>query len=156
MNDVIIRKATLSDLPAIQDLNHGLFEHENQYEHALHMNWPYEDVGKNFLRRMIVEENAICMVAEKDKKIIGYINGAILSIDAVRPIQRIQLVNLFILDQWRHQKIGSQLTDAFMQWAKEKQVQKVIVIAKAANTQARNFYEKLQFKPYTIQYEKDI
>ena len=51
---VVIRKASLTDLKSIQDLNYKLFELEfNNFDPALDIKWLYYEFGKNYFQKII-------------------------------------------------------------------------------------------------------
>jgi len=51
--DVIIRKAKEEELKLIQELNHQLFLHDQEYDSLLDMKWPFGKVGEDYFRGRI-------------------------------------------------------------------------------------------------------
>ncbi len=146
----------MEDFPNLQQLNLGLFRHEAKKDSLINTNWPLEDAGKSFLRRMITSGESVCLVAQADNQLIGFLTGALLYFDTIRPIQRAQLINIFVEEQYRDQQTGTKLVDEFVKWCNEKQVKRILVTAQAGNTLGIKFYEHLGFHQYMAQMEKEI
>src|SRR5438034_3728104 len=111
MENITLRNATLNDFSLIQQLNHALFEDEFRRDTLLHLGWSYEETGERFLRRMIVDENCFCIVAEQQQNVIAYLAGVLLPIDSVRPVKRSELVNIFIKEEFRSRGIGTHMVE---------------------------------------------
>lgn len=47
-----IRRAGLTDLRVVQDLNYQLFVHDSEFESELNMDWPYQEGEEYFKRRI--------------------------------------------------------------------------------------------------------
>lgn len=148
---ISIRRAELSDLKKIQDLNHELFRHDNAYYHDLNLDWPYETDGEAYFRKCITEhDRLISLVAEQDEKIIGYLNGCIQKPYAAVQGIRAEIENMCVADSFRSHGIGTQLIDEFKKWAKTKKADYLFVGAYAKNTRAIAFYQNNGFEPYEL------
>jgi len=69
-NEVVVRKAEITDLKYIQRLNKELFDLEfKNYDSTLKPEWPISDEGEEYFKDAI--ENSIVIVATIDNKVIG-------------------------------------------------------------------------------------
>ncbi len=82
----------------------------------------------------------ICFVAEKDKKIVGYVS---LSEDEVK--------KLFVLPKFHKKGIGKKLLDKIEKVARGKRIKKLVLYS---NFYAEPFYKKCGFKKIKISLQK--
>ena len=75
LNNLVIRKATISDLEDILRLNFELFKHVyKKFDKTLNLNLTYGKIGKKYFKNTIVDEKyGFAEVIEYEKKIIGYL-----------------------------------------------------------------------------------
>lgn len=149
MEKVIIRKANLEDLNAIQELNNNLFELEfNNFDDTLKVGWPFEKEGTEYFENMLNGE--IVFVAEVEEKIVGYLAGSICEEVSYITETFAELDNMYIDDDYRRFGIGTLLMDEFKKYCKEKNMQNIKVTASAKNSRAIQFYMKNGFEDYNI------
>ncbi len=153
--DVNVRKAKIEDIKIIQDLNHDLFASDGPRDPFMNHNWPYE-YGEAYFQRKITEKDSICVVAENETEIIGYLAGVVRSVESWRPVKRTELENMFVKTKYRSQGVGTKLANEFLKWSKEKGVQRALVVAYATNEKAIKFYQKMGFIPESISLEAEI
>lgn len=111
-NDIIIRKAEMSDLKEIQNLNKILFELEfEKYDDSLNTNWPISDDGKEYFESAI--NNSITLVALFENKLVGYLIGSLNTQNTYNIYSQAELDNMCILDKYRKLGIGSKLFSKF-------------------------------------------
>lgn len=144
----------MKDLKAIQELNLKLFEKEyKEYDPKLNMDWTFGKDGTKFFTSRI--KNGFAAVAETDGKTIGYIVGGKAKDYSYRIINNTaELDNMFVLEPYRNQKIGTMLVEAFLNWCKEKEYGHIKVSAVAQNEAAIRFYRKFGFNDYTLTLER--
>ena len=149
MEKILIRKANLEDLNAIQKLNNNLFELEfNNFDDTLKVGWPFEKDGKEYFENMLNSE--IVFVAEVEEKIVGYLAGSICEEVSYITETFAELDNMCIDDEYRRFGIGTLLMDEFKKYCKEKNMQNIKVTASAKNSRAIQFYMKNGFEDYNI------
>ncbi len=122
--EVIIRKAKLSDVPAISRI-----EVESS-------NTPWS--AKAITHDVTQNEKAYVIVAEKDGERIGYVDAWILSGEA-------QLNNIAVLEEYRGQGVGEALLSHLVDYCKENYCQLITLEVRKTNTAAINLYEKFGF-----------
>jgi len=151
--NVHIRKATIRDLPELTEMSAALIRSDAQFDDALTDRWSYDEEGQKYLKKRIRGRKGICFVAEIDGKVVGYATGALLSIENWRPVSRAELDNLYVSGEYRSKGVGASLIGAFIEWSKEKKVDRVVLHAVAQNEQAVSFYQRNSFVPQHLIFE---
>lgn len=153
-----IRKATIEDLKSVQELNSMLFKKEVQdYGEDFDEAWAFSENGTKCISDWIQSENCITFVAEEGNKIIGYAAGEIRELPAWRKKSKAaELVEIFVLADYRGHGIGSQLVEKFLVWSKEKGVERIKIEASAGNLDAIRFYKRKGFKEKEIYLENEL
>lgn len=102
-------------------------------------------------------ENSVTFVAEEESKIIGYAAGEIRELPAWRKKSKAaELVEIFVLADYRSHGIGSQFVEEFIKWCQEKGVQRIKIEASFGNTPGINFYKKHGFHEQEVVLEKEL
>ena len=149
MNNTIIRKASIEDLDAIQNLNNSLFELEkNNYDSTLVKDWPLSEEGKEYFIDLI--ENHYTIVAIFDDNIIGYLAGTIEEKGSYVEIQYGEINNMFINDKYRGYGIGKLLVNNFKEYCRTNHISNIKVVASYKNKNAIEFYHKNGFEEFDI------
>ena len=64
-----------------------------------------------------------------------------------------ELESMYVREAYRGQGVGQQLVQKFLEWARERGVERVSVTAYVANERAVAFYEKLGFTAKSLTLE---
>lgn len=152
MDKIDIRPAKISEINTIQDLSHALFESDGPRDKHLNHNWPYED-GKKYFKKRIIDPEYICVVADINNEVIGYLSGAVLPVDSWRPVKRTELENMFVAEKFRREGVGKKLIEEFIKWSKGKKADKATVDVYASNKKAIKFYKREGFTPEALNLE---
>ena len=151
------RKAEISDINSILDLNNDLckFEMEEGFDNYI-KDWSISDESREYFLDLI--KNQFVIVAEEDEKIVGYLAGSINEEGAYSYYEgkTAELQNMFILNDYRKFGIGSKLINDFENWCKENQVKRMMVTASIDNESAQCFYRKNGFKNINITLKKEL
>ncbi|AQQ52155.1 ribosomal protein S18-alanine N-acetyltransferase [Planococcus lenghuensis] len=106
-----------------------------------------------FYHEVFYNDNALYLVAEADKRVVGYC-GMWLILDEAH------ITNVAILPQERGKKLGEGLMRAAIQAAKEQGARHMTLEVRVSNETAQNLYRKLGFieggvrkRYYTDNYE---
>ena len=134
----------------------NLFKDEFTRDHLLNTRWTFEETGERFLRRMIIDDNAICILAEQGEQIVAYLIGCLLPIDSVRPVKRAELANMYVEKKWRNQGLGTKMIHQFLEWSKRRGATHAVVGAQWANENAIKVYKKSGFHPYHLRLEMEL
>ena len=154
--DIVIRKATPTDLPALQKLGTELMLSEARFDPLLDKQWYLSEHGAEYLLNEIRGTDHICFVAQAEDELIGYASCKIVAEDTSRPGKRAELDNLVVTEQYRGHGAGHQLVATFKQWAKEQGATKVRLVANALNEDALRFYGANGFKDFQVIIEADL
>jgi len=150
MRNVVIRRAVIEDLQAVQDLNHTLFVSDSQHYADLNTDWPYSAVGEKYFRDRIAGTAGVCLVAEQVGKVIGYVAGGWSSLPAEAYTgTRAELENICVAAEARDHGVGAKLVEALFMWAKAEGADHIMVNAYTPNEGALNFYRQQGFGDYS-------
>jgi len=155
-NYMQIRNATTDDLSVIQRLNHELFLSDNAWNGDLDCDWPYNEEGEKYFREAIESERYISVVAEIDGKVIGYLNGFIRKPNGAYLGKRAEIDNMCVTEMVRGHGIGTALINEFKKWAKNNDVERIMVEAFSANEKAIAFYQKNGLSTYATVLTEEI
>ncbi len=155
---VQIIRATPKHLKYVQRLNKMLFEKEQrEYDKTLNLQWTFGKAGTAYYKKHITAEDCSVFIALVDNKIVGYLCGGIIKDHSYRKSPRAaELDNMFVLDKYRSQGVGTALHKAFVAWCKTMNVKMLRVVTSAKNAGAINFYHKKGFKDYSLVLESNI
>ena len=98
--DIEIKKADITYLKDIQNLNNQLFELEyNSFDPALKVGWTFEEKGTNYFKNML--ENEIVYIALDKDKVVGYLAGSINIQGSYVTKSLAEVDNMFVLEEYR-------------------------------------------------------
>lgn len=145
-----IRKAVLSDLSQVQDLNHKLFESDLKHFNDLNTEWPYQKEGEEYFKKRINEKDGVCFVAEVDGQVVGYVAGgwSHLNFSAYKG-KRAELENIYVDVEYQRLGIGAALVDKLYKWFKEQGATHIMVDTSVKNQNAISFYHNTGFEDYS-------
>ncbi|MEK7629032.1 MAG: GNAT family N-acetyltransferase [Patescibacteria group bacterium] len=153
-----IRKAKPEDLSEVSKLNLELFNIQHEFDPTANLDWTFSADGQEYFKARISGEDSFVEIVENEEKnIIGYIMCTILK----RPLYRIdvkyaELESIYIKPEHQGEKLGSQLTNNFINWCRENKVNYVSVIPSAQNESAIKFYRKNGFENYDLVMQLDL
>lgn len=157
MENINIRKATIEDLPTIQQLNHLLFLKEGkEYDPILNTDWPLEEAGEKYFRKAIEDEDRVALIAESAGTIVGYAVGRSWTTSVYTQHIISELDNILVLEEYRSLGAGGKLVQAFLDWSREKKAGRAIVEAFGQNSRAIAFYKKNGFGDYQTKLKIDL
>ena len=150
---ITIRHAAEKDVPIIVELNHALFQEDaGQRDPFMNLNWPQEE-GHEYFSKLMRSERGLGLLAEAEGKVIGYLVGYLRRSSSLRPVKMAELESMYVREAYRGQGVGQQLVQKFLEWARERGVERVSVTAYVANERAVAFYEKLGFTAKSLTLE---
>ena len=122
---MVIKEANRNDVKHIVSLNRKLNEYKETLNDYYLPKTNLEKVVPNYLARalnfVVTSENEVLFVAEEKGRIVGYIAG---SIEDRAPVYKVErrgdILMAFVLDEYRGQGIGRELTESIIKWFKEK------------------------------------
>ncbi len=154
----LIRKAKPDDLPEISKLNLELFKIQHEFDPTANLEWTFSPDGQEYFKTRISTEDSFTEVVEDESgKLIGYIFGTIFKRQPWRIEGKYaELESIYIKPEYQGEKLGSQLTNNFINWCRENKVNYVSVIPSAQNESAIKFYRKLGFSDYDLVMHLDL
>ena len=155
--NIILRNATLQDLPIIQHVNNLLFEYEteNGFDNYI-SNWALGEESAEYFSELI--QNQFVIIAETEKEPVGYLAGSIYQDNTYSYYEgkTAELENMLVVEKYRKFGIGSKLVNAFLKWCKDNSARRVLVTATIGNETAISFYKKNGFKELNITLKKEL
>ncbi len=142
-NNYIIRKAEQKDIQEIQRLSQLLVEYCSKICKSKYMgnlNWSFSKDGKDNFEEYI--EKHVIYVAEIENKIVGYMCGKIIQPDCWRTYNSMELVNLFVMEEYRNMGIGTEFVNLFKKKCKENNINTIKIYTLCDNEKAMDFYKK--------------
>lgn len=149
MNNICIRKAKESDLPAIEKLIVELIESMKTKE-----DFDPTIAIKN-CRNFLHNSSSYLLVAERDRAVIGFINITI-RLTLLHPGGSGLIDELIVGKAYRKKGIGKLLIDATIEKCKQLGCCEVEVSTEFTNTTARRFYKNSGFEERGVTLEKDL
>ena len=147
---MIIRKATLNDLPQIQELNNQLFELElANFDKHLIKGWPLSPEGKQYFQDAINQGYVIVAETKIKKEGASHVVGYLLAEETSIPYYNFkiaELCNMCVDSQYRKQGIGNALYKEFEKHFTAQGIAHFIVTASYKNESAKAFYKKMGFE----------
>ncbi len=154
--EIKIRIAVEKDIAQIVELNYALFQEDaGQRDPYTNLNWPREE-GEDHFSRLVSGQRSICLLAEIEGDIVGYLVGYVSGADSLRPVELAELESMFIKAGYRGQQVGTNLVSRFIEWARENRAQRISVTAYPANKTALDFYKAVGFEPKSLTLELGI
>jgi len=150
MSDVDIRKWERKDIDNFKNLSKKLCAYDrDNFDSTLKCDWLDTTYWKAFLDELIVDENICFLLAEIDWKTVAYLVGELIEKLPWRNTwNQTEIVELFVLDEYRWHKIWNNLIDSFKEWSLNKWVKNIKVLVSSWNQKAIKFYNKNGFDDY--------
>jgi GNAT superfamily N-acetyltransferase len=136
---VITRRATIADIDVMTGLLYQLFSIEEDFT------FNAENQKKGLALIIESEQSAVALVAEHEGKVIGMLTAQTNISTAEGGIAAV-LEDMVIEKELRGKGIGKQLMQAMEQWARDKGIKRLQLLADKTNTPALAYYNKLGWK----------
>ena len=143
MDAIVTRKATLNDLPVLNDLHQLLVNAERPFDETIKDGIViYYD-----LRALIESDDAELLVLEKEGTLVGCGYAHIRTAKSyLRYEEYAHLGFMYVVPEYRGMGLNQQLIAALKQWVLSKGVKEVRLEVYEENTAAVKAYEKAGFK----------
>jgi len=139
MDNLIIRKATISDIPIMIELLNQLFSIEKDFI----FNKLKHEAG---LELLINEgKTSRVLVAETNGKVVGMLSAQ-MNISTVEGTYAITLEDMVVDINYRKKGIGKRLMKTMEEWALNNGITRLQLLADKTNTPALAYYEKQGWK----------
>ena len=150
MNDVSIRKATLNDITALQQLEQELIEFERPFDRFLN------DSGVIYydLDALISNKESAVFVAESGAEVVASGYGQMReSKPYIASEQHCYLGFIYVKSDFRGQGLSRKIVETLINWAKSQGVGHFLLDVYSDNDGAIGAYEKFGFKPRSVSME---
>lgn len=119
-----VREMTIEDGAVVAEIEHQSFSDA----------WSEKAVLET-----LEQKNSVCFVAEKAGKRVGYLL-------AYTAADEVEIARIAVIDEMKRQGAGHALMEALKGWAKEHQIEKILLDVRVSNQAAGAFYEKEGFE----------
>lgn len=146
-----VEPATLDDVDRLVELEAGLFrEDAGQHERFADVTWP-EREGRVDFEHLLGNPSAIVLLAWVDTVIVGFAVGYLQPSAPTRlPVTYGVLRSLYVEPAHRNAGVGSQLSAAFVTWARANGCAEAHVESYVANEGAQRFYARHGFEAVSV------
>lgn len=154
---MIIRKATQSDIPVLNELLQDILQ-----VHHLARPDIFKSEGQKFseeeLRQLLDNPAKSVFVYELEGQVVGHLFCEITTAtsDVLEPVKTLYIDDLCVGSSARGQKIGEQLYTFALTYAKEQGCHNLTLDVLADNAGAVRFYDRLGMKPQKFRMEQLI
>ena len=154
-NQLTIRKANIEDITKIIDLGEKLQNESKEFETNLIFN---KDEAMERYKNELQNDNALIIVAEEDKEIIGYQYNFISELDYLSHDNlECTFEAIYIIPEQRAKGISKKLMAFSENWAiNDKKVNRIKSNIYSGNIKSEKLHEVYGFKSYNIEYIKLI
>jgi ribosomal protein S18 acetylase RimI-like enzyme len=153
-SDVLIRRAEARDLPEVGELGAALMRAHYAFD-PLRFLEPGGGDNKGysqFLGSLLDEDGAAIFVAERQRKIVGYVYAAIEPLSWKDLRDECGFVHdLLVSDAARGGGIGEALLEVAIEWLREQGMPRVVLGTAAQNGRARRLFERHGFRPTMVE-----
>jgi len=150
---ITTRIATIADLGTLYSFEQGIVETERPFDCTLR-----NDVIHYYdLKELINSPNAMVIVAEEQGEILG--SGYAEIRDAKEYLDHTHYVHLgfmFTRPAARGKGINKAILDELINWARTKKIKEIRLEVYAANTGAKQAYEKSGFKDHMVEMRRGL
>ena len=139
----MIRKATLEDIDALNELLKSLFEQENEFQADAKLQI-------KALKKIINSKKiGDIFVYERDKKVIAMVN-VLYSISTALGKKVAILEDMIVLKKYRQKGYGTKLLSYVLKRLEKDGVKRITLLSDFDNDKAHEFYKKQGFKKSTM------
>ena len=147
MQDIIIREATLEDLPVLLNFEQGIITAERPFDPTLKK----EEINYYSIRDMILASDVHVVVAESQNKLIA---SGYARIEKAKPYldheDYAYLGFMYVDPAYRSQGINGKIIDALKKWSLEKNITELRLQVYDENVSAIKAYTRAGFSRYML------
>jgi len=149
MNNILIREATGSDLPAIGKLLEDLADAMDNTEGI------DNGIALKTCEHLLNDDNSHFLVAAKEKAPVGFINFTVRQTILHRSPSGL-IDELVVADGYRNKGVGTQLVQAAIEKCRQFGCCEVEASTEKTNLKAREFYKQCGFEERGTLFEADL
>ncbi len=138
MEEVVIRLATVLDVPRLNDLLTQLILFERRYD----SNIKEQIVVTSQYQTLLAKEETILLVAEVAGEVVGYLYGYEKNLASICYQKEAYVDAFFVKEAYRRKVLGHKLFASFEQWCQERQIAFVDIMVLIENRATKDFYQR--------------
>ena len=148
---ITVEPAARDDIARLVELEAGLFrEDAGRHDPFADTTWPDRE-GRQDFERLLADPRALVVVARDGVTVVGHLVGYLSESSPTRqPVTYGVLRSLFVDAEHRNSTAGTQLTEAFIAWARAHGCAEALVESYAANDGAQRFYARHGFEAVSV------
>lgn len=145
-----VRQATSDDVPALVALFQELDRMQSDWRVFTPRPGFYDEVGEKY-QESIENENAVVLVAEDDREVVGMAYGEVRVPSRFSDERALELSGVVVRSGFRGRGVGRELVHEAARFAHERHVEWVELKTFAPNQGAMAFWDSLGFTPRVVQ-----
>lgn len=151
-----VRDATVSDVPGLVRSTAALFAEDGAAHDQLRsQKWPAQH-GEQWCVDLLQNTDAFVAVVVDEADVVGHLIGLHHPVSDMWVAPRAELVSMHVHGSHRRVGLGSEMVEAFKQWARGRGAARVHVTAYSANERAVHFYLRHGFTGLSVELASDL
>jgi ribosomal protein S18 acetylase RimI-like enzyme len=151
---VEFRKATEKDLQSLVELNVRLKRLNEEFDPLLRVRADIAEKSREYFGEALRSPNSLVVVAEDNGKVVGFIKADIRERTFYEPRMEGNIVEFYLLPEYRRRGVGANLLDYTVKLLKEK-AEIITAEFPTLNEIAVEFYTKLGFRGIISVYARE-
>lgn len=152
-----IRKAKKEDLDEIVEMWYKLASAHQELMRGYELAEDCRGKWRKFVKDGLDKEGMCTFVAEKDNKIVGFLNVVIRERLGIFEDTHVGMIlDVFVKEEKRDEGVGSQLTKRAEKWIKNIGVDIAILTVSPKNERAVKFWEEMGYDTYLLKKRKEL
>jgi ribosomal protein S18 acetylase RimI-like enzyme len=155
----VVRRATDTDAPALGRLGGMLLRlhHTLDPQRFIAPGTDPEGGYEWFLRTQLTEDDAVVLVAEKDRAVVGYVFAALEPMSWKELREACGFIHDIAVDEvGRRSGVATALMDAAIEWLRSRGAPRVVLGTAERNAAAQRLFEKLGFRRTMVEMTREI
>lgn len=153
MGDVNIRKAEWSDLPQLKQLEQALIEAERPFDPTI----KEPPINYYDLEGMLRNPDLLMVVGDQDGRVVA---SGYCRIDPDKPFlkhgKKAYFGFMYVMPELRGQGLNGRIIAPLKEWARGRGITECRLDVYSGNNDAMRAYEKMGFRPYSVEMRLDL
>ena len=146
MEHVLIREAGKEDVGQAADLMVRMKKLNGEFDPLFKVVEDADKRASRYLNESIASKNCLVLVAEQDKKVIGFLRAEVKDRLFYEPVREGVITDFYILPEGRRKSLGNEILNKASRKLKQMGAAMILVEFPAQNEIAVRFYVKSGFK----------
>ena len=146
MEHVLIREAGKEDVGHAADLMVRMKKLNGEFDPLFKVVEDADKRASRYLNESIASKNCLVLVAEQDKKVIGFLRAEVKDRLFYEPLREGVITDFYILPEGRRKSLGNEILNKASRKLKQMGAAMILVEFPAQNEIAVRFYVKSGFK----------